>query len=790
MRHWLLTVTLLYLPPSVTSAPLLVENGEPRAAIIIADDASSTAQKAASELQTFIEMMSGARLPIGTVSETHDAGVRILVGPSRAVQKLDVQVPEGYTYTAREEGFVLRTKDGVLIVAGNDDGPYRGTLYAVYELAEQLGFRWYFPGDFGRIVPKQSTIALPDLNRTSRPSFPLRNVWRSGWADMTDGYEEWADRNKMNARIYAFAGDGSIRNLAPPEHYFEKHPEIYALSEEGERVAKGSFGIHGQHEETMLCLSNPDTVEIASKTIGEYFKQHPETNSYGFSPPDGAPRCYCDRCVAGEHDFMNERDSSPSLSDTYFNFVNNIAWRVCEDYPDRYFVTLAYSNRVRPPEGLDRPFHPNIIVQIARLGMCAIHPIGSPDCTLSRRYLATIQGWARIAPQLLIYDYDPQADLSRFPFWNVHSIRENLPLYHRHGVVGFTTEGHNTFLRTGLNYYIRAKLMWDVNADVDALLDDFYQNFFGPAAPPMRRFIESIESMLEHAPVHLRWTSSRIDWPEIFDREMVDELGVHLDRAESLVRSDDILTRIRAYRAVHQYMQTFLKHVEQAREGNYAEAWESLEQLSKPIQAVEAIQSGLLPPDGRYVQQRERGVARFRNRIRALLERTDGTRGERLQLAPQFAHFKTDPHNEGLYEQWYRDSVAGPLQWDTVSLNKNWNLNGYRDAAGNGYLGYAWYRFPFELPELPAEGSIQLYLPMAYGEKMWVWLNEHLVHSPAAEEDISQFNIDLTGPARSGKNTLTFRFYAAEEANQRGGLAERPLIWVRTHPIPDRDNEY
>ncbi len=790
MRHWLSVLTLLWFPIYAMSAPLIVENGDPRSGIVIADDASKIAHKAASELQTFIEMISGAQLPICTVSEMRDNNSQtwILVGPSKAVEELNIPIPKGYTYAAKEEGFVLRTIDSRLIVAGNDDDPYQGTLYAVYDLLERLGCRWYFPGEFGQVIPKQSTIALPDLNITSKPSFPLRNIWLSGWADRTDGYEEWCDWNKMNRRIYAFPGDGSIRNLAPPDEYFEEHPEIYALSEEGERVAKGSFGIHGQQEETMLCLSNPLTVEIASKTICDYFKEHPEINSYGFSPPDGAPRCFCDDCVAGEHGFMNERDSKPSLSDTYFNFVNNIAWKVCEEYPDRYIVTLAYSNRVRPPEGLDQPFHPNIIVQIARLGMCAIHPIDSPNCLLSRRYLATIKAWSRIAPQLMIYDYDPHADLSRFPFWNVHSLRENMPLYHKYGVIGFTTEAHNTFLRTGLNYYIRAKLMWDVNADVDALLDDFYKNFFGPAAGPMKHFIESIESMLEHSPTHLRWTSSGTDWPEIFDANQVNKIGAYLDQAEALGKSEEVLSRIRAYRAMHQYMHIYLKHVRQIREGDYQGARESIERLSNPIQTAEAIQSGLLPPDGQYVIEVERGTVLLKERLKKLLDRTDGTRGERLKLAHPKAAFRTDPYNEGLYEQWHRDSVAETLKWNTISLNKNWYLNGYHDAAGNGYLGYGWYRFPIELSEIPTEGPIKLYLPMAYGEKLWVWVNEQLVHFPADEDDsISQIDIDITGPLKVGKNTLTFRFLAAKEYNQRGGFSVRPLFWVETHPEPDEE---
>jgi hypothetical protein len=33
---------------------------------------------------------------------------------------------------------------------------------------------------------------------------------------------------------------------------------------------------------------------------------------------------------------------------------------------------------------------------------------------------------------------------------------------------------------------VRGRLQWDTTADVDALLDDFYQRWFGRAADPMK----------------------------------------------------------------------------------------------------------------------------------------------------------------------------------------------------------------------------------------------------------------------------------------------------------------
>jgi len=33
------------------------------------------------------------------------------------------------------------------VLAGNNDGPYHGTEYAVYDFLRSLGIRWYMPGE-------------------------------------------------------------------------------------------------------------------------------------------------------------------------------------------------------------------------------------------------------------------------------------------------------------------------------------------------------------------------------------------------------------------------------------------------------------------------------------------------------------------------------------------------------------------------------------------------------------------------------------------------------------------
>ena len=164
---------------------VLVEQHKPQATIVVANEPSEQAQEAASILQNYIEKISNARIEIEKESEDV-AGNIVLVGHSEMIEDLSITVPSGFTFQLNEEGFIIKTVENGLILAGNEDGEYRGTIYAVYAFLEELGCRWFFPGEFGEFIPEIDTISINAMDCTERPSFRVRNIWYSGWAPTTD----------------------------------------------------------------------------------------------------------------------------------------------------------------------------------------------------------------------------------------------------------------------------------------------------------------------------------------------------------------------------------------------------------------------------------------------------------------------------------------------------------------------------------------------------------------------------------------------------------------------------
>jgi hypothetical protein len=52
-----------------------------------------------------------------------------------------------------------------------------------------------------------------------------------------------------------------------------------------------------------------------------------------------------------------------------------------------------------------------------------------------------------------------------------------------------------------MNLYVLSRLYWDADQDVDALLDDYYEKFFGPVATEMKAAIEFAERAYTEAPI-------------------------------------------------------------------------------------------------------------------------------------------------------------------------------------------------------------------------------------------------------------------------------------------------
>jgi len=234
----------------------IVAVAQPMAQIVTPAQSTYLEEFAASELQGYLEKISGARIPILKEGDKREFPYSFFLGATQQASKADVRADAkmmGY------DGFELRSIPGGLIVRGRDD---LGTVFGVYELIERyFDVRWFMPGELGEHVPRSKTLYIGNVHLIFKPSFRVRWV----------GTGEWSLRQRMNAYVKAGGRNVGINwkwhfhtfiKLIPPEKYYAEHPEYFALVD-GKRTVTNSKS-HGNQ----LCTSNPNVIrEVAANLI-------------------------------------------------------------------------------------------------------------------------------------------------------------------------------------------------------------------------------------------------------------------------------------------------------------------------------------------------------------------------------------------------------------------------------------------------------------------------------------------------------------------------------------------
>ncbi len=546
---------LLAIALTLTAAPsglTLVEKGRSRYTIVLARDASPSERRAAEELQRFLAEIAGARLPIAS-DEARTRGPLILLGRSRALERLGVRIPFD---TLGPEGFVLKTAGRHLVIAG---GRQRGTMYGVYAFLEKLGCRW-FTAEVSRI-PKLATIRIPPLDELQKPAFEYREPF------FTEAFDkDWAARNRTNGhfakldestggnvRYYPFVH--SFYELLPPKKYFAEHPEYYSLIAGRRRAERGQ-----------LCLTNPDVVRIATQTVLRWIREHPEATIFSVSQNDWTGWCECDNCR------RVEQEEGGAHSGPLLRFVNAVAEEVEKHHPDKLIDTLAYWYTETPPARV-RPRR-NVRIRLCPIGACQAHPY--EQCDRNAYFIKNLKAWSAITNQLYIWHYNTNFAHYLMPFPDFDELAADIPMYHRHGVVGLFMQGAYPPGGGGemaeLRSYVMARLLWDVKADVKQAIREFLEGVYGDAAPLIGEYLELLHRQVRMPPEgrgHHIWIYQPPGAPYL-DDAFLKQARALLEQAEARARDEAIRRRVRKVRLSLDYVELIRAMTFELRDGWYA----------------------------------------------------------------------------------------------------------------------------------------------------------------------------------------------------------------------------
>ncbi|HRS06241.1 MAG TPA: DUF4838 domain-containing protein [Candidatus Ratteibacteria bacterium] len=766
----------------------LVKDGKPNAVIIAADEAQ--AQTAAVEIQKYLEKMSGARLPVLKEGETDSTQlpVKILIGHTKIAEKNKIVIPAGFKEVVgdpkvfEEEGFIIKTRNNQIFIGGNSDGPYRGTIYAGYEFLERLGCRWYFPGEWGEVIPEKKTITFPETDLVSKPDFALRENNLGGWfpstAEERKIFSDWENKIKYTqGSFYPPVGDGFLAYLVPPNEFYPKEPELFQMNQQGSR--EPMIWSNGKYYEnvTMLSLGNPRTLEVAVQNLKEAFAGKKSTtsrivsrNGFGISPPDGAVFDYDPKYKDLNQNFNYPNYiHHPMNSEEFFGFAAKLA----KEFPDKWVSTMAYAGREMPPQGVEIP--QNIAVMYAPISSCVLHPGNDPACWRRTETISIMKQWCKLTPHVYLYDYNPGFLLGSFvPERDVSNFAINAKLYKEMKIKGFQSEGRKTFMITWISYYIRGKLMWDANADVEALKKDFYNTFFGPEAGPLvQQWWDECEKALGSATVHCHE-----DWlvNHIYTVDFTKKIHQYVEKAEKCAMTPKQRERFNAFVLIADHLEAIAARDEAEKKLDYKEAIKQAQRAEDDVAKLYSIYSFFIGPK-KHPDFNNGWMERYIE----LSKKVYGEEGTMIAQIPLESKFQRDLYNEGVIGQWYLPSFDDK-KWGTKNTFYTWDQQDKpEDAKGHDYDGYGWYRFTVRVPANMVNKPLKLHLGGVINEG-WVWINGNYVGHREwklwwAGRQALEMDVDVTGKVKAGDNVVAVRVWNNAEI---GGLLRRGFLWAST----------
>jgi hypothetical protein len=192
----------------------------------------------------------------------------------------------------------------------------------------------------------------------------------------------------------------------------------------------------------------------------------------------------------------------------------------------------------------------NVIVMLCSIECCFSHPLATCDSKRNRAFRADIEAWAHVAPRLWIWDYTTNFHNYLLPFPNLRSLGPNIQFFGAHHVTGIFEEDAPDTRQSqfaALHGYVMAKGLWNPNYDANLAVREFTKDYYGPAAVPIRKYLDLIHDYVKRKDIHVG-VYFNANSPHLSE-----ELLIAADRlwqeAERLAAGDrDVLHRVRITR--------------------------------------------------------------------------------------------------------------------------------------------------------------------------------------------------------------------------------------------------
>lgn len=495
---------------------VMAKNGETDYKIVVPAAASDCVLYAASELNRYFTRSTGAQMEIVVDNGT------ALDENAKYVSLGDTTMAGGLTVTKAEvnlDGYKIARRGNTILIKAYED---RGVMYGVYEFLHRgFGYECYAVDEIALDV--KPTAFLPDLDFTDAPSFEgrfldgpldynqeLQAKLRMKDMGLSSRYGGSATDEWMGMHCESFL---HIVDYADYEAYYaEHHPDVAKEDYRYEWFSNASGS------RLQWCLTNSVLLDVATENLKKIITEHPEGIYVNIAEEDMGVMCNCER--TGESFFgLSCRDSRVKygVSGTLIRFVNELIkriepWRE-QNYPDRdlKYVTFVYHQSINAPvkeqkeNGKYVPIdetvvpHEKLYVRYAPIQRCYYHNLLDKTCSINKRYAENYEKWTDLTDRLMTWEYRTNFSAYYQFFDNFGTMQDETIRYYKDGVVNMMlqyTTGSGLASMSDLNVYLNSKILWNVYADQEKLIDDFMNAFYKTGAPYVKEYLNLMRSHL------------------------------------------------------------------------------------------------------------------------------------------------------------------------------------------------------------------------------------------------------------------------------------------------------
>ena len=401
---------------------------------------------AAARLRKYLYLQTGKILPV-------------MVGKSLSDNMINIGFPDKtLAGTGKKNVFKVSSGKNILISADRNSN----LVYGSYELLKRCGFKFY--GRFYQVIPAGKSVVFPKFE--CKGSTPLTYCYYNMYGDMIGmGY-----RNKkliapsMHDRDLPHHNDVFI----VPASLFETKPELFALGRDGKRRDPRN------RREQPKCFSHPEVRRLYKEAARRYLKAAPHAEYVMLSTCDFHNWCLCDKCRA--------QDKEGSWTKVFMDMINEVAEEVLPEFPGKKIITNAYTYTAEPVKGLK--MHPSVVILYA-----FYKPFFTSD-SVNESY-GNREGWRQLAGwresmnngNIMAFVYPIQFQTRYALTMPFAATCERIEYSKKYNFDGFNLCGVTPQFEA-LMTYVWGRMLWQDNADIQALVKEHMEFYYGKKASP------------------------------------------------------------------------------------------------------------------------------------------------------------------------------------------------------------------------------------------------------------------------------------------------------------------